>query len=107
MKTLALVISFAMLSSSLPSAAAGVTVITHGWIQTFEGTLAGRPAWLDNMAQAVTNAANTKGLKSSWYHLKISGLFSGQTATTLSRISGLSASDSEEVVVTVDWIDIA
>ena len=35
--------------------AAGVTVITHGWQldQSY-------PAWVDNMAQAVTNAAGVK-----------------------------------------------
>ncbi len=87
--------------------ATGVTVITHGWIQTFESTFSGRPLWMENMVQAVTNAAYRQGLKSSWYHLHVTGNFVTGTQGTLSRVSTSSAFDSDEMVLTVDWSDIA
>src|SRR5688572_7209902 len=86
---------------------AGVTVITHGWIHSgFEVTSSGRPAWIDNMAKAIGEAASREGLKTSLYNLHVTADWT-RSQGTLSRVSTLSASGSENVVVTVDWSDIA
>ena len=85
------------------SRGAGVTVITHGYDQYFQGY----PAWVDSMAQAITNAAGQKGLKTSWYHLQIGGnTFTGLTGTLTTR-SATAANDAEEIVLTVDWSALA
>src|ERR1035441_232611 len=99
---LALLILLAM-ASALPARAGGVTVITHG----FNLVPGSYPAWVDTMAQAVTNAAYGKGLASSWYHITYSGdIFFGYTRS-VTRVSALGAADTAEVVVTVDWSELS
>ena len=84
-------------------ARAGVTVITHGW----QPTVLGYPTWVDSMAQAATNAANARGLKSSWYHLTVTGnMFTGLDATMEKR-SVATAAETPEILLTVDWSDVA
>ena len=83
--------------------ATGVTVITHGWALV-PGTY---PSWVDQMAQAVTNVAYRKGLASSMYHITYSGdIVSGYTRS-IANVSTLTAANSDEVVVTVDWSVLA
>ncbi len=85
------------------SRGAGVTVITHGYESVFQGY----PLWVDSMAQAITNAAGQKGLKTAWYHLQIGGnTFTGLTGNLTNR-SATAASDAEEIVLTVDWSALA
>lgn len=92
----------ASLSVPQSARASGVTVITHG----FE-PVAGFPPWLGTMARAVTNAALQRGLTSSWYNIPIRGdLVFGFTAE-MSRVSSASAADTAEVLLTVDWSEVA
>ena len=83
--------------------AGGVTVITHG-AELFG---AGYPSWVDEMAIAVTNAAAAKGYPSSWYHVTIYGDIFVGFQDAISRRSTTAATNTEEVVVTVDWSSLA
>lgn len=100
-RLLSAIFSVAIMASV--SRGAGVTVITHGYDQYFSGY----PAWVDSMAQAITNAAGQKGLKTCWYHLQIGGnTYTGLTGTLTTR-SATAANDAEEIVLTVDWSALA
>lgn len=83
--------------------AAGVTVITHGW----QYQLSPYPEWMDTMARAITNVAVQKGQTCSWYHLRIGGDIVSGYNSVLSIISTETAAQTSEVVLTVDWSNIA
>jgi hypothetical protein len=92
-----------VMASALLARAGGVTVITHGF-NLLPGSY---PAWVDSMAQAVTNAAYGKGLASSWYHITYGGNILAGYTRDVTRVSALGAADTAEVVVTVDWSELS